>query len=97
MDNAAFHNSVLVKNALRERNVPHKFPVPYSPELNPIDEFFSMLKSKFKHLKQQKGTWVLKIVFLGFLNLEMCIQNSAMGSIGIWGHGSTEPEEEIGI
>jgi len=51
MDNAVFHKPVLVKHALKERNIPHKFLVPYSPELNPIEEFFSMLKSKFNALK----------------------------------------------
>ena len=54
MDNAGFYKSVLVKIALRERNIPLKFLVPYSPELNPIEEFFSMLKSKFNALKAEK-------------------------------------------
>jgi len=51
MDNAAFHKSTLVKNALREHNISHKYLVPYSPELNPIEEFFAMLKSKFHALR----------------------------------------------
>ncbi|XP_047141348.1 uncharacterized protein LOC124816271 [Hydra vulgaris] len=47
-DNAKFHKAAAVLQLLREKNITHKFLVPYFPELNPIEEFFSMLKSNFK-------------------------------------------------
>nr|XP_047136089.1 uncharacterized protein LOC124813285 [Hydra vulgaris] len=48
LDNAKFHKAAAVLQLLREKNITNKFLVPYSPELNPIEEFFSMLKSNFK-------------------------------------------------
>jgi hypothetical protein len=40
MDNARIHHSQLVVNTLRSNNIVFKFLVPYSPELNPVEEFF---------------------------------------------------------
>lgn len=40
MDNARIHKSVSVSEVLRSKNITCKFLVPYSPELNPIEEFF---------------------------------------------------------
>lgn len=53
MDNARFHKSHIVLNVLRENRIVHKFLTPYSPELNPIEEFFSMIKARFHSVKQQ--------------------------------------------
>ena len=36
------------------QNVPHRFIVSYSPKLNFIEEFFSMLKSKCNALKPEE-------------------------------------------
>jgi len=47
MDNARFHKTTDIQQALRNNSITCKYIVPYSPELNPIEEFFSMLKSKF--------------------------------------------------
>lgn len=51
MDNAPFHKSRQVINALINNRIPYKFTVPYSPELNPVEEFFAMLKSKFHSVR----------------------------------------------
>ena len=41
--NVRFHKTTAVLDSLRSRSIAFKFLVPYSPELNPIEEFFSML------------------------------------------------------
>ena len=40
MDNAAFHKSAAIQQSLRRHNITHKYLVAYSPQLNPIEEFF---------------------------------------------------------
>lgn len=47
MDNARFHHLEIVLLKLRELGFAFKFLPPYSPQLNPIEEFFSMIKSRF--------------------------------------------------
>jgi transposase len=47
MDNARFHHSRDVLQKLNSLGINHKFLPAYSPQLNPIEEFFSMLKSRF--------------------------------------------------
>lgn len=51
MDNARFHKSSVVLNLFRQNNIAYKFLVPYSPQLNPIEEFFSIIKSRYHELK----------------------------------------------
>ena len=51
MDNVSFHKSTDVLQFLRIQNITFKFLVPYSPELNPIEEFFAMLKSSYHALR----------------------------------------------
>ena len=41
MDNCRFHHSVDVIRILTANNINYKFLPPYSPQLNPIEEFFS--------------------------------------------------------
>jgi hypothetical protein len=38
---------------LRLSNIPFKFLVPYSPESNPIEEFFAMVYSRFHSVRIQ--------------------------------------------
>ncbi|XP_031337186.1 uncharacterized protein LOC116166371 [Photinus pyralis] len=45
MDNARIHHANDVSNFFRENNVRHRYLPPYSPQLNPIEEVFSMIKS----------------------------------------------------
>ncbi|WUR04947.1 DDE-3 domain-containing protein [Vairimorpha necatrix] len=47
VDNASFHHSREVLQKLNNLGINHKFLPPYSPQLNPIEEFFSMLKARF--------------------------------------------------
>lgn len=51
MDNASFHKSTQVQDTLRRNAINFKYLPPYSPQLNPIEEFFSMIKSIFKTLR----------------------------------------------
>lgn len=47
MDNVKFHHSPEVKSKLRELRINFDYLPAYSPQLNPIEEFFSMLKARF--------------------------------------------------
>lgn len=48
MDNASFHHSDRIKEMCSEAGVKLLYLPPYSPDLNPIEEFFSELKSYIK-------------------------------------------------
>jgi len=48
MDNARFHHSGIVQEVFREHSIQLKFLPAYSPELNPIEEVFSMVKNRFR-------------------------------------------------
>ena len=44
MDNLRSHHSKIVKNTLHQKGLKALFTLPYSPELNPIEEVFSLFK-----------------------------------------------------
>jgi len=48
MDNAAFHHSERIEQMCNEAGVKLVYPPPYSPDLNPIEEFFAELKAFIK-------------------------------------------------
>ena len=48
MDNVSFHKTNKIKNFMNKTSNELLFIPPYSPELNPIEEFFSALKNKIK-------------------------------------------------
>ncbi|KAG0434112.1 hypothetical protein DMUE_5294 [Dictyocoela muelleri] len=50
MDNASIHKAIAVREALLQKNYILRFISPYSPQLNPIEEFFSSLKA---HVRQK--------------------------------------------
>lgn len=56
MDNARIHKTQAVLRALASGNIRYKFNVPYSPELNPIEEFFSLVKSQFSAIRVNNPT-----------------------------------------
>jgi hypothetical protein len=45
MDNASFHHSDHIENMCSEAGVKLVYLPPYSPDLNPIEEFFAELKA----------------------------------------------------
>lgn len=51
MDNARIHKTVEVERTLHLNGIAFKFLTPYSPELNPIEEFFSMIKARFHSIR----------------------------------------------
>lgn len=51
MDNAAIHRHDIVLQSLRERGVIVLFNAQYSPQLNPVEVYFKLLK---KHVKDAR-------------------------------------------
>lgn len=49
MDNAKFHRSNVVLNMIRQLGLTYKFLPPYSPQINPIEEFFSKFKAIYNN------------------------------------------------
>jgi len=47
MDNVRFHKTLALKNFLVSKKIVFDFIPPYSPQLNPIEEFFSAAKSRY--------------------------------------------------
>ena len=50
MDNASFHKSPRIAEAFEQAGVRLLFLPPYSPDLNPIEQFWSELKAKIRRL-----------------------------------------------
>lgn len=48
MDNARIHKTNTIKDLFRQRNIPCMYLPPYSPQLNPIEEVFGMVKEKYR-------------------------------------------------
>jgi len=48
MDNASFHRSDTIDQLCAEASVKLLYLPPYSPDLNPIEEFFAKLKAFIK-------------------------------------------------
>jgi len=51
-DNATFHKSAKIADALAQAHIGLLFLPPYSPELNPIEHFWAWLKSWIRALNQ---------------------------------------------
>jgi len=51
MDNCRFHHSADVIKMLCSNKIKYKFLPPYSPQLNPIEEFFGELKANYKVIR----------------------------------------------
>lgn len=60
MDNARIHKTAAVERILQINGIPSKFLTPYSPELNPIEEFFSMLKARYYSIKTSNPDFALE-------------------------------------
>jgi transposase len=51
LDNLRVHHSKRVKDFCEDNNLQLVFNIAYSPELNPIENFFSLVKNRYKRLK----------------------------------------------
>jgi transposase len=50
-DNVAFHRTLTIREYLEANGVIYKFLPPYSPDLNPIENVFSTLKTRYYQLR----------------------------------------------
>ena len=66
MDNLTVHHSKLVQSFIKEHHIECIFNVPYSPEYNPIELVFNLLKQSFKKLRLEA---ISKNKKRGFKNL----------------------------
>jgi transposase len=55
LDNASIHNSDRVRQLILSRGAKLIFTAPYSPDLNPIELFFSVYKAMLQRYSYQKG------------------------------------------
>jgi transposase len=51
MDNCRFHHRSDVITLLNTNRITYKFLPPYSPMFNPIEEFFGLIKSKYRNIR----------------------------------------------
>ncbi|KII68218.1 hypothetical protein RF11_05462 [Thelohanellus kitauei] len=56
MDNARIHKSRVVSAYIQESNMRAEFLPPYSPQLNPIEEYFSHFENLIRHRRSQSTT-----------------------------------------
>ena len=62
LDNVSFHRSAIVKNTATEKNINLLYIPPYSPDFNPIENAFSVLKSALRKrdpVELEKGLSVI--------------------------------------
>lgn len=57
LDNVRFHHSQIVKEICKSKRVSIKYLPAYSPQLNPIEEFFSTVKSRYHAQNGPKNTF----------------------------------------
>ena len=67
MDNATIHRTLLVKKVLRLHNVHCLFNCPYSPQLNPIEAFYSLIKRRVRDYELKSKAHMVAVL-LGVLN-----------------------------
>ena len=51
LDNLRVHHTLKVKDLCKKLDIPLVFNLPYSPDYNPIETYFSLLKNLFKRMK----------------------------------------------
>lgn len=56
MDNAPIHKTIVVKEFLESHQIEVVYLPPYSPDLNPIENFFSMVKSRYSAIRPRAVT-----------------------------------------
>ena len=58
MDNVKFHHSAEIKEVCARKRVLIQYLPAYSPHLNPIEQFFSVVKSRFSADRSAKNTFI---------------------------------------
>jgi transposase len=96
MDNASFHHSEKIQHLCDDAGVILRYLPPYSPDLNPIEEFFGELKTYIRQVWYEHEGFI-KADFLSFL--EECVtvvggrEASAKGHFRRAGISIDEPSE----
>ncbi|KAL4465718.1 hypothetical protein ABPG72_015119 [Tetrahymena utriculariae] len=62
MDNATIHNSILIEKTIL-KHIPHLFLAPYSPQMNPIEKLWFILKSRVSKKRIRDLNSLLRIIF----------------------------------
>jgi transposase len=62
MDNAMPHKSKIIRERIKETDNYLLYTVPYHPETNPIEEFFSQLKHYIKKLSPQSYEEINRVI-----------------------------------
>lgn len=85
LDNARIHHSKLVKNYINTTTNKLLYNVPYSPEFNPIEHIFSILKNTIRKQSTNSNSVKLKININNALNkiTENCITNCYIKSLTV--------------
>ena len=76
MDNCRIHKTKEVHEAVIGTNMNFRFLPPYSPQLNPIEEYFGVLKSKYKSIDHKPKTSNELMILLHDLILSNAIETS---------------------
>lgn len=63
-DNATFHKSSKIKALIESIGCKLIFLPPYSPDLNPIEQYWSALKARIRRLRKQGMTIVEALAYL---------------------------------
>jgi transposase len=63
MDNCRTHHALLLKEKLKELSLEVLYLPPYSPELNPIEECWSVIKGHLKRIKARNISDYVKGIF----------------------------------
>ncbi|KAH7459836.1 hypothetical protein FOMA001_g19876 [Fusarium oxysporum f. sp. matthiolae] len=98
MDNASFHRSSVIEQMCEDAGVKLLHLSPYSPDFNPIEEFFAELKS-FIRRHWHENEHFIQIDFASYL--EWCVnrvgsrQESAEGHFRHAGVEIEEPPERV--
>ncbi len=69
MDNVKFHHSPETKEVCQRKRVLIKYLPAYSPHLNPIEQFFSIVKARFHSERSPKNT---------FLQIRECVDRAIL-------------------
>ncbi|KAI5950228.1 hypothetical protein KGF54_005185, partial [Candida jiufengensis] len=81
MDNAPIHTNMSIKRIIEARGYKCLYLPPFSPELNPIEQFWFLLKQHIKREPMSKDTLSLRIKDASNLIPVQHIQNSIQHSI----------------
>jgi transposase len=57
MDNAQFHHGGRIREICEANHIVLIYLPPYSPDFNPIEKVFSVLKSRLKRAQILNGNW----------------------------------------